>query len=121
LSEHRVPPAAKANRQITSTTKTMRQEQPKSPPKPQAIGVVAQPTMFLWSVRRRPRTPIERMAGTGAEDLEVQQNTDALTRICAPCASPVISMQISGNNHRPELILIMFSSIERPIGVQNLS
>jgi hypothetical protein len=111
LSEHRVPPAAKANCEITSTTIPMRQEQREPPPKFQAIGVVAQPTMFLWSVRTRPRIPIERMAAIGAEDLRVQQNTGALTRICSPCAPPVISMRISGDDHRPELVLIMFSSV----------
>jgi hypothetical protein len=121
LSEHRVPPVAKANREITSTTRTMRQKQPKPPPKAQAKGVVAQPTMVLWHVRRRSRIPTERMAGIDAEDLGVQQNTGALTQICDPCAPPVISIRISGNNHRPELILIMFSSVERLSDVQDLS
>ena len=77
--------------------------------------------MVLWHVRRRPRIPIERVAGADAEELGVQQNTGTLTQICGPCAPPVASMRISGNNHHPELILIMFSSVERPIPVKTVS
>jgi hypothetical protein len=61
------------------------------------------------------------MAGTDAEDLGMQQNTGTLTQICGPCAPPIISMKISGNNHCPELILIMFSSAKRQISVQHMS